>query len=365
MTKMEKINMSETKQAWLLLQDGTLLSGESFGAEGRAVGEVVFSTAMTGYQEALTDPNYAGQILIQTFPMMGNYGVNSEDFTSGRCWLKGCIVREWCEAPSNFRCTGRIDQFLKEQGVIALCGIDTRQLTALLRDKGTMAGMITTEPIEDKEAALRQIGACSPAVPADLSADRPADIDGSGRRIAVVDLGSPFSAAEELAARGCAVHFAKASDSADELAAFDGVVLSEGPGDPAACTEAKALAAALAEKKVPLLGIGLGHQVLALSQGAKTEKLPYGHRGASQPVIDLRTGKTYPTAQNHGYVVTDLPASAGEISHQNVNDHSCEGIRYTSIPAISVQFRPVGPGESQDTGYIFDKFLAGCTGCAG
>ncbi len=351
--------MSEKKQAWLLLQDGTLLSGESFGASGSAVGEVVFSTAMTGYQEALTDPNYRGQILIQTFPMMGNYGVNSEDFTGSRCLLKGCIVREWCEAPSNFRSEGRIDQFLKEQGVIALCGIDTRRLTALLRDKGTMNGMISTEPITDKEAALREISAHKADGPAVLT-DRPADIDGSGRRIAVVDLGSPSSAAAGLAARGCAVHFAKASDSADELAGYDGVVLSEGPGDPAACTEAIKLAAALAEKKTPLLGIGLGHQVLALAMGAKTEKLPYGHRGASQPVIDLRTSKTYPTAQNHGYVVSGLPASAGEVSHQNVNDKSCEGIRYAHIPAISVQFRPIGPGEGQDTGYIFDEFLRLC-----
>lgn len=355
--------MSNQKKAWLLLQDGTLLTGESFGAAGTALGEVVFSTAMTGYQEALTDPNYYGQILIQTFPMMGNYGVNQEDFSGSRCYLKACIVREWCAEPSNFRCEGTIDSFLKSQGVIGLCGIDTRHLTALLRDKGTMAGMVTTQEITDRDAALKQLqdyritGAVE-AVTADWKAGQ-APL-GSGRRVGVLNLGHTAEAVAALAERGCTVSCHTASEGPDAFGGCGGVLLSEGPGDPAENTGAIQLIQALIEKKVPLLGIGLGHQLLALALGAKTQKLPYGHRGASQPVIDLRSGKTYPTSQNHGYTVVDLPPEAGVVSHQNVNDKTCEGIRYTGIPALSVQFRPQGAGTLEnpvDTGYLFDEFL--------
>ena len=351
--------MNEKKKAWLLLQDGTLLAGENFGASGTVMGEVVFSTAMTGYQEALSDPNYYGQILIQTFPMMGNYGVNSEDFSGSRCYLRGCIVREWCDEPSNFRSEGSIDRFLEEQGVVGLCGLDTRHLTALLREKGTMNGMITTEEITDLPAALDKLSAfrIENAVAAVTADEQAQPASGEGKKVAILNLGYTASAAAELLRRGCSVSCHKVSEGAAAFADCDGVVLSEGPGDPAENTEAIALIRQLAERKVPLLGVGLGHQLLALANGAKSEKLPYGHRGASQPVIDLRSHKTYPTSQNHGYVVTDLPDGVGTVSHENVNDRSCEGIRYTAIPALSVQFRPVGPGEGQDTGYIFDEFL--------
>lgn len=350
--------MSEMKKAWLLLQDGTLLAGKNFGASGTVIGEVVFSTAMTGYQESLTDPNYYGQIMIQTFPMMGNYGVNSEDF-SGKAFMKGCIVREWCDAPSNFRCEGDINTFLKEQGIVGLCDLDTRSLTARLRDKGTMNGMISTEEITDIPAALEKITAykIEGAVTA-VTAEAPVQPEKKGgKKVAVLDLGSTVSAVDELVNRGCDVTVCRLEEGIEAFAGAEGVLLSEGPGDPRENVEAVALIKALAEKKVPLFGIGLGHQLLALAMGASVEKLPYGHRGASQPVIDLRSHKTYPTTQNHGYVVTGLSEEIGTVSHMNVNDRSCEGIRYTAVPALSVQFRPIGPGAGQDTGYLFDEFL--------
>ena len=351
--------MSEMKKAWLLLQDGTLLTGRNFGASGTVIGEVVFSTAMTGYQEALTDPNYYGQIMIQTFPMMGNYGVNSEDF-SGKAFMKGCIVREWCDTPSNFRMEGDINTFLREQNIVGLCDLDTRSLTAKLRDKGTMNGMISTEEITDIDAALKELAAykIEGAVKAVTSEPAVQPENSDGKKVAVMNLGSTVSAVRELVNRGCDVTLHTACEGIEAFESADGVLLSEGPGDPAENTEAIALIKALIEKKVPLFGIGLGHQLLALAMGAKTEKLHHGHRGASQPVIDLRTGKTYPTTQNHGYVVTGLDENAGTVSHQNVNDKTCEGIRYTAIPALSVQFRPVGPGAGQDTGYLFDEFLS-------
>lgn len=356
--------MSEMKKAWLLLQDGTLLTGRNFGASGTVMGEVVFSTSMTGYQEALTDPNYYGQIMIQTFPMMGNYGVNSEDF-SGKAFMKGCIVREWCDTPSNFRMEGDINTFLKEQNIVGLCDLDTRSLTAKLRDKGTMNGMITTEEITDIDAALKALaeykieGAVNAVTTAAVTSEPAAQPENSGgKKVAVMNFGSTVSAVRELVNRGCDVTLHTACEGIEAFEGVQGVLLSEGPGDPVENTEAIALIKALIEKKVPLFGIGLGHQLLALAMGAKTEKLHHGHRGASQPVIDLRTGKTYPTTQNHGYVVTGLDENVGTVSHRNVNDRSVEGIRYTAAPALSVQFRPYGPGEGQDTGYLFDEFLS-------
>lgn len=351
--------MSEMKKAWLLLQDGTLLTGRNFGASGTVMGEVVFSTAMTGYQEALTDPNYYGQIMIQTFPMMGNYGVNSEDFT-GKAFMKGCIVREWCDTPSNFRMEGDINTFLKEQNIVGLCDLDTRSLTVRLRQKGTMNGMITTEEITDIDAALAELAAYEirDAVKA-VTADAPVQPEKlDGKKVAVLDLGSPAPAVKELVRRGCDVTVLRTGDGIDAFDGFEGVVLSEGPGDPRECTEAITLVTRLITNGLPLFGIGLGHQLLALALGGTVEKLPHGHRGASQPVIDRRTGKTYPTAQNHGYVVTVFSDGLGFASHLNVNDGTVEGIVYPDIRALSVQFRPVGPGKGQDTGYLFDEFLS-------
>lgn len=356
MSEMNKVQHG--RPAWLLLQDGTILAGENFGAAGTVTGEVVFSTAMTGYQEALTDPCYYGQIYLQTFPMMGNYGVNHEDFSGSHCFLRGCIVREWCDAPSNFRCEGDIDTFLREQNVVGLWGIDTRHLTRILREKGTMTGTITTD--EAAIPALQQAlsGWKLENAVAAVTESQPATIEGNGPHIGIMNLGAPSFAASELQRRGCKVSFHSVSDGIEAYAGCDGVVLSEGPGDPAEEAAVLDTIRALAAAGKPLFGIGLGHQLLALSQGASVCRLHHGHRGASQPVIDNRTKKTYPTSQNHGYEVVDLPAEAGEISHQNVNDGSCEGIRYSHIKALSVQFRPVGPGEAQDTGYLYDEFLA-------
>ena len=351
--------MSEMNKAWLLLQDGTLLAGRNFGASGTVMGEVVFSTAMTGYQEALTDPNYYGQIMIQTFPMMGNYGVNSEDFT-GKTFMKGCIVREWCDTPSNFRMEGDINTFLKEQNIVGLCDLDTRSLTVRLRQKGTMNGMITTEEITDIDAALAKLAAyeIKDAVKA-VTADAPVQPEKlDGKKVAVLDLGSAAPAVKELVNRGCDVTVLRVEDGIDAFEDFGGVVLSEGPGDPRECTEAITLVTRLFAKSLPVFGIGLGHQLMALAFGGTVEKLPHGHRGASQPVIDLRSGKTYPTAQNHGYVVTAFPEAIGMLTHLNVNDRSIEGISYPDLGSMSVQFRPVGPGKGQDTGYLFDEFLS-------
>ncbi len=344
--------MSNTNKAFLLLEDGTLFEGKNFGMAGTTIGEVVFSTSMVGYQEAITDPCYCGQILVQTFPLIGNYGTNKEDMTSDKAHLKGYIVREWCEKPSNYRMEEDIDSFLKKMGVIGIYDIDTRHLTRILRSKGSMKGMITTEEITDtavkeiKEYSLKNL------VKEVTEADARKVCDGD-KKVAVINFGNYEYIVNNL--KDCEVTVFPSDTDAKELETFDGIVLTEGPGNPYDNEKAIETVKALLGK--PMLGIGLGHQILAIANGFKCEKMPHGHRGASQPVVDKSKGKTYITTQNHGYVVTDVDETKAEIRFKNANDSSVEGLVYKNIPAISVQFRPTVDRSRQDTAFLYNEFL--------
>ena len=358
------MDFTKAKKAFLVLADGTVFEGKSFGAEGTVMGEVVFTTAMVGYQETLTDPCYRGQMVVQTFPLIGNYGTNGEDYASDNSVVSGYIVREYCEAPSNFRCTGTIDEFLKKHGIIGLYDIDTRCLTRVIREKGVMNGMITVADTLDKDEALKKISAFEAAEPVaqvSVKEKKVVKAENSKYNVAVIDFGDNKSYVAELTKRGCDVTVMPYDASADDIRALnvDGVFLSDGPGNPAANTKSIETVKNLVADKLPMFGVGLGHLVLALANGAETMKLKYGHRGASQPVVTLETGRTYITSQNHGYAVADgsLSADIGEMSHINGNDKTCEGIKYHNIPAFSVQFRPETCGGPQDTSYLYDRFI--------
>jgi len=343
--------MSNTKKAFLLLEDGTLFEGKSFGMTGTSIGEVVFSTSMVGYEEAITDPCYSGQILVQTFPLIGNYGTNDEDMTSDKAHLKGYIVREWCEKPSNYRLKEDIDTFLKKMGVIGIYDIDTRHLTRILRSKGSMKGMVTNEVTD---TALKEIAEFKVENPVKAVTENTVKkICDGNKKVAVLNFGNYSYIADNL--KDCEITVFPSNTDAKDLEGFDGIVLTEGPGNPYDNEKAIETVKTLLGK--PMLGIGLGHQILAIASGFKCEKMPHGHRGASQPVVDKAKGKTYITSQNHGYVVTDVDESVAEIRFKNANDLSVEGLVYKNIPAISVQFRPSKDRSRQDTAFLYDEFL--------
>ena len=334
------------KKGTLLLANGVEFEGVCFGAEGTVIGEVVFTTSAVGYQEALSDPAYHGQILLQTFPLIGNYGTNDEDYASASCHVTGYLVREWCDTPSNFRMQDNIDHFLKKHGIIGLCGIDTRRLTHILREQGTMNGVIFSGE-SDKAALLEQLKSHKLVRPAaDVAVKEPVSYPAKQEayRVAVLDFGYDRSLVAELNRRGCSVTVFPALTTAEQIKqlGMDGIVLSDGPGNPEDYTDEVANIKEITALGLPIFGISLGHQLLAMAMGAKTKKLLHGHRGASQPVVDLRHGRTYVTAQNHGYIVDkeSLSSDVGTVSCLNANDKSCEGIDYLSIPAFSVQFRP-------------------------
>ena len=357
--------LQNQKKAWLVLANGMVLEGKSMGCTGTVVGEIVFATGMTGYQETLTDPSYYGQIVIQTFPLVGNYGINSMDGESQHCWLKGYIVREWCEVPSNFRCEETLDVFLKQQQVIGLYDVDTRHLTKIIRETGVMNGAITTDENYVKEALLEQIRAFSvkDAVKS-VTCPQPEEFPSLDhtRKVVLFDFGYKFNIRRELVKRGCDVIVVPAYTTAEQIKQLnpDGIMLSNGPGDPSENVEIVENLKEIMKLNIPIFGICLGHQLMALANGAKTEKLKYGHRGANQPVIDLDLDRTFVTSQNHGYAVisVSLPKEVGYVSHKNANDSSCEGVRYTHIPAFTVQFHPEACGGPQDTAYLFDEFIA-------
>ncbi|MBR3630715.1 MAG: carbamoyl phosphate synthase small subunit [Oscillospiraceae bacterium] len=358
--------IKDSSPAWLVLADGQVFRGKSFGVKGTVVGEVVFTTGMTGYQETLTDPSYYGQIVTQTFPLIGNYGVNSQDFESTQSYVSGYIVREWCNAPSNFRSEDSIDHFLKRHNIIGLWGIDTRRLTRSLREAGVMNGAITTEdPAQNMEALLTKIHAYTVAeavasvTGTEIHTYTPEDVK---YRVVLLDFGYKRYIRKSLMNRGCEVIVVPAGTTADKVAELhpDGIMLSNGPGDPAENTRIIENLREIAKLGIPMFGICLGHQLMALAMGAKTEKLKYGHRGANQPVIDLLSGKTYVTSQNHGYAVVgdSLDATVGTVSHINANDKTCEGIRYTAVNCFTVQFHPEAHGGPLDTAYLFDEFTS-------
>lgn len=354
---------SKEKEIYLALADGTVLKGKSFGAHGDVVGEVVFTTGMTGYLETLTDPSYFGQIVVQTFPLIGNYGVIPADFESEKPQVRGYIVREWCDFPSNFRCEGNIDTLLKENNIVGLYGLDTRSLTRKLRSAGVMNGMITDslDNLEEKLVKIRAyrvenaVASVTKAEETVLKPEKPQ------RRVALWDFGAKGNIAKELVKRGCEVVCVSAGTTADEIEALnvDGLMLSNGPGDPAENTEIIAEISRWTKKKIPTFGICLGHQLLALSQGARTEKLKYGHRGGNQPVREVGSGDIVITSQNHGYAVSteSLPADA-ELLYENVNDLTCEGVGYKDFPGFSVQFHPEASSGPLDSAFLFDRFIA-------
>ncbi|MEG0664380.1 MAG: carbamoyl phosphate synthase small subunit [Clostridia bacterium] len=352
------------KKAYLLLADGTEFEGYSFGCEGEVVGEVVFSTASTGYQESLTDPSYNDQIVTQTFPLIGNYGINSSDFESDKCHLSGYVVRQWCEYPSNFRCEETIDTFLKKQNVVGIYGIDTRALTRILREHGVMGGIISTLETYTKENGLKKIKQFKPNLtvkPVSVKEKQVFRAENKKYTVALMDYGYKFNIRRDLLKRGCDVIVLPSNTNANEIKALnvDGIMLSNGPGDPTSNIEEVENLKQIAELGIPMFGICLGHQLLALSQGAKTFKLKYGHRGENQPVTDIDLDKTFVTSQNHGYTVdkNTIDKSVGYVSHINANDSSCEGVKYTKFNAFTVQFHPEACGGPQDTAFLFDRFI--------
>lgn len=360
---MSLFNMDD--KAYIMLANGRIFEGYSFGAKGTKIGEIVFTTGMTGYTETLTDPSYYGQIVTQTFPLIGNYGVNEDDDESGGSVVSGYIVREWCNTPSNFRCKGDIDSFLKRKGVIGIHTVDTRCLTRIIREQGVMNGVITTENIyEKKDELLRQVREFSikGAVDAVTTGERVRfEADDPKYEVALLDFGQKNNIRRQLVLRGCNVTIVPARTTAAELREMnvDGIMLSNGPGDPAENTEVIANLREIKDMGIPIFGICLGHQLMALASGARTEKLKYGHRGANQPVIDIRLGRTFVTSQNHGYAVSSdsITPEMGEVSHKNANDGTCEGVRYNNFPCFTVQFHPEACGGPMDTSYLFDDFI--------
>ena len=340
---------------YLILEDGTVFEGKAFGADVSAVGELVFTTGMCGYIETLTDESYFGQIVLQTFPLIGNYGIIEEDF-EGECSVKAYAVREVCEKPSNFRCQKTLDTFLKEMGIPGICGIDTRAVTKRIREKGVMNAAVADEIPADLEfiKGYKIVNAVE-----NVTCKQGAVYNESGKySVALIDYGAKRNIIRELVKRGCKVTVLPAFTAAEDILKLnpDGVMLSNGPGDPAENTcqinEIKKLAG-----NVPIFGICLGHQLLSLALGAKTEKLKYGHRGVNQPVKEVNGARTYITSQNHGYAVVSESVKKGEISFINANDGTCEGINYPDIKAFSVQFHPEACSGPRDTAFLFDRFI--------
>ncbi|MGE5605031.1 MAG: carbamoyl phosphate synthase small subunit [Bacteroidota bacterium] len=350
------------QNVYLVLENGLVFKGKSFGATGEALGELVFTTGITGYLETLTDPSFYGQIVVQTFPLIGNYGIIPSDFESSAPHLKAYVVREWCQVPSNFRSEGELDSFLKAHNIVGLFGIDTRELTKIIREFGVMNAKITMNP-DVSEQVLAEIKNYRIIDPVRTVGGRNISISMSapgGYKVVLWDFGAKENIRRELLKRGCEVITVPAHTLVEEILKFqpDGVLLSNGPGDPADNKEIIGELAKLAESKIPIFGICLGHQLLALAQGGKTAKLKYGHRGSNQPVKDLKTGRVYITSQNHGYAVIpeSLPAGA-RLRMSNANDDTCEGIEYLNMPAFSVQFHPEAAAGPLDTNFLFDRFM--------
>ncbi|MCL2002625.1 MAG: carbamoyl phosphate synthase small subunit [Oscillospiraceae bacterium] len=340
--------------AALILENGTIFEGEAFGAPGEATGEVVFATGMTGYLETLTDPSYYGQIVLQTFPLIGNAGVIPPDFESAAIGARAYIVKHPCQTPSNFRSEQSLGALLKERGIVGLSGIDTRALTRIIRENGVMNGKITAGPPTAADREEARAYAVSNAVAA-VSPRVVTKTGGGHRRVALLDCGAKRGIAGALEARDCEVWAFPCDAGANEILRSSprGVMLSNGPGDPADPANAGIVETirVLQRSGVPIFGICLGHQLLALANGYRTEKLRFGHRGANQPVKETATGRVYITSQNHGYAV----AAGDDGSFVNVSDGTCEGLDYGV--SFSVQFHPEARGGPPDTAFLFDRFM--------
>jgi len=349
-------------KAFLILEDGTVFSGTSIGSTREVISEIVFNTSMTGYLEVLTDPSYAGQAVVMTYPLIGNYGICYEDRESAKPWIDGFIVRELSRIPSNFRSEATIQQFLESNDIPGISGIDTRALTKILREKGTMNGMITTDENFVIDELIPEIKAFRAGdVVKKVTCNEKKVMKGGKRKVALMDFGAKNNIAESLIKRGCEVTVYPADTSAEEILSEqpDGIMLSNGPGDPKECKEIIDEIKKLYESDTPIFAICLGHQLMALAVGADTHKLKYGHRGGNHPVKDLETGKVYISSQNHGYVVDadTLDTDIVEPSFLNVNDGTIEGLTYKKKNVYTVQFHPEACAGPLDSGFLFDRFI--------
>ena len=349
-------------KAFLILSDGNVFEGTSIGADREVISEIVFNTSMTGYLEVLTDPSYAGQAVVMTYPLIGNYGICHADEESGRPWPDGFIVRELSRVPSNFRSEDSIQNFLKENNIPGIEGIDTRALTKILREKGTMNGMITTNENYNLDEILPKLKEYTTGkVVEKVTCEEKYVLPGDGFKVALMDFGAKRNIARSLNKRGCEVTVYPALTTAEEILAAnpDGIMLSNGPGDPKECVSIIKEIKKLYDSDVPIFAICLGHQLMALATGADTHKMKYGHRGANHPVKDLQTGKVYISSQNHGYVV-DMDTLDDKIAKPafiNVNDKTNEGLEYVGKNIFTVQFHPEACAGPKDSDYLFDRFM--------
>ncbi|NGZ73901.1 glutamine-hydrolyzing carbamoyl-phosphate synthase small subunit [Saccharibacillus alkalitolerans] len=348
-------------QAKLLLEDGTLFTGRSFGAQGDTTGEVVFNTGITGYQEVLSDPSYCNQIVTMTYPLIGNYGITRDDFESVRPFVNGFVVRRYEPVPSNWRAEYTLDELLKEHGIVGISDIDTRMLTRILRNHGTMRGILTAgdKSVEELKEMLHGSALVNDQVKR-TSTQHVYNSPGKGERIVLIDYGAKSGIVRELSSRGCDIVVVPQDTTAEQIRRLnpDGIQLSNGPGDPKDVPQAvETIKQLLGE--YPIFGICLGHQLLALAGGADTEKLKFGHRGGNHPVKELETGRCYITSQNHGYTVKEdsLAGTDFEITHINNNDKTIEGLRHKKFPAFSVQYHPEAAPGPFDNSYLFDRFI--------
>ena len=359
-------------KATLILENGSVFQGQSIGAPDERVCEMVFNTSMVGYQEILTDPSYAGQGIVMSYPLIGNYGVNHEDNESSRPWAEAFVVRHLSRRGSNFRCEGDLDDYLKTNGITGIQGVDTRALTRILRSQGTMNGMITCAEDFSMEEALEKIRAYRVRGTVERVSRKEVQVYPALKRqklrVALMDFGVKENMIRCLQERGCEVTVFPAHTTCVEILAgnFDGVMLSNGPGDPA---DNKAIIAEIQDlyaSGIPIFAVCLGHQLMALATGAETRKMRFGHRGANHPVKDLAAGRVFITSQNHGYVVTaeSVDPAVAQVSHVNVNEGSVEGLRYQNGNVCTVQFHPEASPGPQDTEYLFDRFVSKMEGGA-
>lgn len=350
-------------KARLILEDGTVFTGNAFGKAGEIGGEIVFNTSMTGYQEILTDPSYCGQIVTMTYPLIGNYGVNPDDYESIRPFARGMIVRELCRKPSNWRSTGNLDAFMKEYGLMGLEGVDTRALTKRLRSSGTMKGLLTVSD-ETSESLIRRVKSMPDLSGQDfvrqVTNKEQQILPGNGPRVVLIDFGAKGNIGKSLNNLGLEVIIVPCDTKASVIHQLNpsGIMLSNGPGDPKDVPYAISTIQSLMGH-YPIFGICLGHQLLALSMGGNTYKLKFGHRGGNHPVQDLLTGRVYITSQNHGFAVDETSLNPSEVivSHRNVNDGTVEGLRHLSLPIFSVQYHPEATPGPMDSEYLFQDLL--------
>lgn len=358
--------MNLSTPALLVLEDGRAFRGASFGAEGETFGEMVFNTSMTGYQEILTDPSYAGQIVCMTYPLIGNYGVNEDDVESRRPWAEGLVVREASRIASNWRSTETLDSYLKRNNIVGLEQIDTRALVRHIRDKGAMRAAISTTDLDEKSLLDKVLASpgmenreLASAVTVTESFEYPS-LDDHKYHVVCYDFGVKTNSLREFSRFGCRLTVVPAETPADEVMALkpDGIFLSNGPGDPASMQDVIEEIKKLAESETPIFGICLGHQLIGQAFGGGTYKLKFGHRGGNQPIKDLTTGRVEITSHNHGFAVDaeSLPADV-EVTHVNLNDNTVAGLRHKTLPVFSVQYHPESAPGPHDSEYLFKRFI--------